>query len=86
MIFILFSLINNYYLYFIIKKKMKYLSLSLSLSLSFGLTLTWWIYYNTHTKNKNKNKEQNKLRSINYHFLRECNFSCKYCFHVDKGL
>ena len=59
---------------------MKYSSLSLSL----GLGLSFWIYTHIYKKNKNKNK-QNKLRSINYHFLRECNFSCKYCFHVDKG-
>lgn len=61
---------------------MKYLTLTLTLS--FGLGASFWIYNHIYKKNKNKNK-QNKLRSINYHFLRECNFSCKYCFHVDKN-
>jgi radical S-adenosyl methionine domain-containing protein 2 len=30
-------------------------------------------------------KTESPLRSVNFHFLRECNFACKYCFHVDKG-
>mmetsp|Transcript_56279 Transcript_56279/g.131868 ORF Transcript_56279/g.131868 Transcript_56279/m.131868 type:complete len:344 (-) Transcript_56279:95-1126(-) len=30
-----------------------------------------------------KCQKTNGLLSVNYHFLRECNYGCKFCFHTD---
>ena len=29
-------------------------------------------------------KPSSQCQSVNYHFLRQCNYSCKFCFHTNK--
>jgi len=31
----------------------------------------------------NQQRKTNGLLSVNYHFLRECNYGCKFCFHTN---
>jgi len=31
---------------------------------------------------KNKQRQKTPITSVNYHFLRACNYSCKFCFHT----
>ena len=38
-------------------------------------------------KKKNNNKDENEKiipESVNYHFTRQCNYSCGFCFHTAK--
>lgn len=42
------------------------------------------LYFNIKGESP-KSIDASPLRSVNFHFLRECNYACKYCFHVDKG-
>ena len=32
----------------------------------------------------NRKKVSNSAISVNYHFTRQCNYKCKFCFHTSK--
>jgi len=43
-----------------------------------ALTTTW-----CKKAKKQRKSLQSSMRSVNYHFLRECNYGCNFCFHTD---
>lgn len=36
------------------------------------------------TVGKRKKERRGYCESVNYHFTRQCNYSCKFCFHTAK--
>ena len=55
-----------------------------------GLSLLWWIYFKPLHRLGLSNNVNNaqvsevKPASVNYHFTRQCNYQCGFCFHTAK--